>query len=143
MGDGLRDNVYVIVGTVNPSTKIAALQIHVTPLVSWIWIGCLILISGSIVSMWPQLELEESRFWLGARGAAGVAASVMMGIMLAATPAAHAQQQAPSMSPSMSMTGPVTIENDVERSVFSALRCMCGCPREALSTCACETAAED
>jgi cytochrome c-type biogenesis protein CcmF len=141
IGHGLRDDVYVIVGTVNPSTKIASFQIHLNPLVSWIWIGCLILISGSIVSMWPQLELGESRVWLGARGAAGVAASVMLGIMLAATPAAHAQP-APGMVPGMSTTGTVHIENEVERALFGTLRCMCGCPREALSTCACEPASE-
>jgi cytochrome c-type biogenesis protein CcmF len=141
IGHGLRDDVYVIVGTINPSNKnLAALQVHINPLVSWIWIGCIVLIAGSIVCMWPQLELGEARVWAGARGVAATAASVIFGIMLAATPAAHAQTM-PAMPDTN--TGTVRIENDMERSVFGSLRCMCGtCARDLLSTCTCETAEE-
>jgi cytochrome c-type biogenesis protein CcmF len=136
IGRQFRDDVYIIVGTVNPSNKnLAAFQIHINPLVSWIWFGCIVLIAGSVVSMWPQLEFGESRVWAGARGAAAVAASVALGIMLAATPAAQAQ--------TMSHTGTLHIEGDTERAVFGALRCMCGdCPRDLLSTCPCTTADE-
>lgn len=135
IGHGLRDDVYVIVGTINPSNKnLASLQIHLNPLVTWIWIGCLVLIAGSIVCMWPQIELGESRVWAGARGAAATAASVLLGIMLAATPVARAQAPMPG-------SGTVHIESDLERSVFGALRCMCGtCARDLLSTCTCDSA---
>jgi cytochrome c-type biogenesis protein CcmF len=136
IGHGLRDDVYVIVGTINPSNKnLAAFQIHINPLVSWIWLGCLVLIGGSFICMWPQVELGESRVWAGARGVAATAASVVLGIMLSATPAARAQ--------TMVHTGTVHIESDLERSIFSSLRCMCGsCPRDLLSTCPCEAADE-
>jgi len=139
---GLRDDVYVIVGTINPSNRnIADLQIHINPLVTWIWIGCIVLIAGSVVCMWPQIEFGESRIWAGARGVAAVTASIIFGIMLAATPAARAQ--APAQTMPGGSTGTVHIENDTERSVFGALRCMCGtCAREPLSTCTCETAQE-
>jgi cytochrome c-type biogenesis protein CcmH/NrfF len=104
--------------------------------VSWIWLGCIVLIMGSVVCMWPQVEFGESRVWAGARGVAATAASVIFGIMLAATPAAQAQ----TMS---GHTGTVHIENDTERFIFGSLRCMCGtCARDLLSTCACETAEE-
>jgi cytochrome c-type biogenesis protein CcmF len=134
IGHQLHDDLYLVVGTINPSNKnVADFSIHVNPLVSWIWIGCLILIAGSVVCMWPQLELGESRVWAASRGATAVAASVLFGIMLAATPAAHAQD----------MHGVVRIDNDAERAVFGSLRCMCGtCARDLLSTCACETAEE-
>jgi cytochrome c-type biogenesis protein CcmF len=129
------DDVYVIIGTVNPQTKVASFQVHINPLVSWIWLGCLVLIGGSIVSMWPQLELGESRVWAGARAVAATAASVLVGVMLAATPAAYAQD--------MSHEGTVHIENDAERTLFSKLRCMCGgCARDLLSTCPCSAFAE-
>ncbi len=129
----LHDDLYVVVGTINPSNKnVAAFSIHVNPLVGWIWLGCLVLIAGSVVCMWPQLEPGESRVWAGARGAAAAAASVLLGIMLAATPAAHAQD----------MHGVVHIENEVERGIFGALRCTCGCAGDTLATCSCETAEE-
>ena len=132
---GVRDDVYIIVGTIDPTTKVATFQIHINPLVSWIWMGCLILIAGSVVCMWPQVELGESRVWAGARGAAAVGASVVLGIMLAATPSARAQD--------MSHEGIVHIESDAERSIFENVRCMCGdCARDLLSTCPCKTAEE-
>ena len=140
---GFRDDVYVIVGTVNPQTKLAAFQIHVNPLVSWIWFGCLILISGSLVCMWPQFDLGESRVWAGARGIAATAASVMLGIMLAATPAAYAQTRPTAMPEGIPQgTGTVHIESDAERSIFGALRCMCGCAGDTLATCTCGSADE-
>ncbi|MBV9947742.1 MAG: cytochrome c-type biogenesis protein CcmH [Myxococcales bacterium] len=130
---GPHDDLYIVVGTINPSNKnVADFSIHVNPLVSWIWVGCLILIAGSVVCMWPQLEFGESRVWAGARGAAAAAASVLLGIMLAATPAARAQD----------MHGVVHIENEVERGIFGALRCTCGCAGDTLATCSCETAEE-
>ncbi|MGH7439208.1 MAG: heme lyase CcmF/NrfE family subunit, partial [Polyangiaceae bacterium] len=71
IGHGLRDDLYLIVGTIEPNNRnLASFQIHVNPLVSWIWIGCIVLIAGSFVCMWPQLELGESRIWAGARGVA-------------------------------------------------------------------------
>jgi cytochrome c-type biogenesis protein CcmF len=138
IGHGLRDDVYISLGTINPSNKLADLQVHINPLVSWIWLGCVILIAGSMVCMWPQLEPGESRVWVGARGVAATAASVFLGIMLAATPAARAQSTGGMPDTN---TGTVRIDNDTERSVFGALRCMCGtCARDLLSTCTCETA---
>jgi cytochrome c-type biogenesis protein CcmF len=136
---GLRDDFYLIVGSINPSNKnLAAFQFHINPLVSWIWIGCIVLILGSVVCMWPQLELGESRLWAGARGVAAISASIVFGIMLAATPAAQAQTM-----PGSEHSGTVHIESDAERAVFGSLRCMCGtCARDLLSTCTCETAAE-
>src|SRR5690606_18950543 len=35
----LRDDLYTVVGTVNPTTKRATFQFHVNPLVGWIWLG--------------------------------------------------------------------------------------------------------
>jgi cytochrome c-type biogenesis protein CcmF len=134
IGHRLSDDLYLVVGNINASNRnIANFSIHVNPLVTWIWLGCLVLIAGSVVCMWPQMELGESRVWAGARGVAATAASVLLGIMLAATPAAHAQGM-------QDMHGVVRVDNDEERAIFGALRCMCGCARDLLSTCACDTA---
>jgi cytochrome c-type biogenesis protein CcmF len=128
----IRDDLYVVVGTVNPQTKNASFQVHVNPLVGWIWFGCLVLISGSILCMWPQFEVEESRAWAIARSGAAVAASVTLGIMLAIMPAPAFAQG------SSSHAGIVEIHNEKERDVFKSLRCMCGgCQRLPLSDCAC------
>jgi cytochrome c-type biogenesis protein CcmF len=132
----LRDDLYLVVGSINPETKVASLQIHLNPLVGWIWFGAIILIFGSFVGMWPEFDPHESRAWRFARGSAAVATSITLGIVLALLPVpAFAQGTATQHA------GSVQMENAKERTVFGALRCMCGtCPRELLSTCACSTA---
>ncbi|HVJ91542.1 MAG TPA: cytochrome c-type biogenesis CcmF C-terminal domain-containing protein [Labilithrix sp.] len=132
----IRDDLYLVVGSINPETKVASLQIHLNPLVGWIWFGAIILIFGSFVSMWPEFDPEESRAWRFARGSAAVAASTTIGIVLALMPVpAFAQTTATQHS------GSVQMDDPKEKAVFGALRCMCGtCPRELLSTCACSTA---
>lgn len=132
----IRDDLYLVVGSINPETKVASLQIHLNPLVGWIWFGGLIIIFGSIICMWPELEPEESRVWQFARGAGAIATSVTLGVAIALLPVpAFAQGTASQHS------GSVQIDDMKEKQVFGQLRCMCGtCPRELLSTCACSTA---
>lgn len=132
----IRDDLYLVVGSINPETKVASLQIHLNPLVGWIWFGAIILIFGSFVCMWPEFDPEESRVWRFARGTAAVAASTTLGILLALMPVpAFAQTTATQHA------GSVQVDDPKEKAVFGALRCMCGtCPRELLSTCACSTA---
>jgi cytochrome c-type biogenesis protein CcmF len=134
----IRDDLYLVVGTVNPQTKIASLQIHLNPLVGWIWFGAIILICGSIVCMWPELQPEESRAWQFARGSAAVAASVTLGIFLALLPVPAFAQATSSQH-----AGTVHIEDPKEKNIFGKLRCMCGgCQRLPLDSCAC-TYADD
>jgi cytochrome c-type biogenesis protein CcmF len=133
----MREDLYLIVGTVNPESKVATFQVHVNPLVSWIWFGCVVLIFGSVVCMWPQVAPDESRAWAFARGFAGVATSVSLGLVLALLPAPAYAQGMDDMH-----SGTIRIDNEHERDIFGSLRCMCGCPRDLLSTCNCSSFAE-
>ncbi len=129
----LRDDLYVVVGNINPQTKTASFQLHVNMLVSWIWFGCLILMFGSVVCMWPEPVPEEARAWRVARGLAGAIGATSLGVLLALMPT-----QAFALQTSSSHAGTVRIESEQERDVFSGLRCMCGgCERLPLTTCAC------
>jgi cytochrome c-type biogenesis protein CcmF len=131
-----REDLYLIVGTVNPESKVATFQIHVNPLVSWIWFGCIVLIFGSVVCMWPQLAPDESRVWAFARGFAGVATSVSIGLLIALLPApAYAQTGMDDMH-----SGTIRIDNDHEKDIFGSLRCTCGCSLDTLATCSCSYA---
>ncbi len=80
----LRDDLYMIIGMVNPQTKVAAFQMHVNKLISFIWIGGFILFFGALVAMWPDLALEEAGAWGYVRAASGVATMVLFGTLLAA-----------------------------------------------------------
>lgn len=132
----IRDDLYVVVGSINPDTKVASLQIHLNLLVSWIWLGGIVIIIGSFFCMWPDFEPEESRVWHVVRGAGAVATSVILGIVIALLPVpAFAQANASQHA------GSIQIDDPHEKQIFTQLRCMCGtCPRELLSSCACSSA---
>jgi c-type cytochrome biogenesis protein CcmF len=132
----IRDDLYLVVGSINPETKVASLQIHLNPLVGWIWFGAIILIFGSFICMFPELDPNESRAWRVVRGTGAVATSITLGILLALLPVpAFAQGTATQHA------GSVQMDDPKEKAVFGALRCMCGtCPRELLSSCSCSTA---
>jgi cytochrome c-type biogenesis protein CcmF len=97
---GLRDDVYTVVGTVDPMSKRATFQFHLNPLVSWFWIGVLILISGATLSLWPELAFREVGAWAYVRAGAGVATSVMLGLWLTTSPtSAYAASERPTVVP--------------------------------------------
>jgi cytochrome c-type biogenesis protein CcmF len=84
---GLRDDLYVVVGMMDPQSKRATLRFHVNPLVSWVWIGVFVLIGGASVSLWPEVRLREVGVWGFLRASAGAATSVMFALLLGTTPA--------------------------------------------------------
>jgi cytochrome c-type biogenesis protein CcmF len=136
MHRSIGEDLYVIVGTVNLETRVATLQVHVNPLVSWIWYGTLVLIFGTVVCMWPRLAPDPYGAWAYGRNLATAAATLSFALLLALFSApAYAQGGMDDMH-----SHTVRILNDHERDVFASLRCMCGCPRDLLSTCSCESA---
>ena len=86
MRRSLREDIYTVVGTVDPQTKRATFQFHLNALVSWIWVGVMVLVGGSLVSLWPELSFREAGAWSYLRASAGVATSSMLAIWLCVTP---------------------------------------------------------
>ena len=137
MVHSLRDDLYLVLGQANPQTKVASFQVHINPLVSWVWGGCLILLLGAVACLWPEPQPDESRAWRFSRGLAATASGVMFGILLATMPAPGFAQSSSAHS------GTVHIENETERELFGKVRCMCGgCERLLLTACACAEAAD-
>jgi cytochrome c-type biogenesis protein CcmF len=132
----IRDDLYVIVGEVNAETKVASFHTHVNPFVSWIWMGVLVLIAGALVSMWPEVAVQEARGWSYLRMAGGLTSAIIFGVLVALSPALAFGQSSSSLH-----AGTVEINDPTERAIFSRLLCQCGgCPRLPLTTCICPTA---
>ncbi len=143
----LREDVYAIMNSVNPQTKVGTFRIIVRPFVVWIWIGGMLMIFGTAVSMAPSVRevLGEAR----ARaplpaGAAAAATAIVLAVLTGAalfavlSPGrAHAQNDGSSSL----HAGSVTMRNPTERQLFSRLLCQCGdCQRLPLTSCACSWA---
>lgn len=86
----LRDDLYMIIGMVNPQTKTAAFQMHVNRLISFIWLGGFIVFFGAVVAMWPEVAFEEAGAWGYVRAASGVATMVLFSYLLASGSSAYA-----------------------------------------------------
>jgi cytochrome c-type biogenesis protein CcmF len=137
-----RDDLYVIMSTVDPATQRATFRVVVRPFVAWIWFGGLVGLLGAALGLWPHARdivaraeasgggrRQRARLW----PALTVIALAILGAGL--IPAlARAQSDASSSL----HAGTVIIHDPEERQLFSRLLCQCGdCARLPLDTCAC------
>lgn len=83
----VKDDLYVVVGSVNPTTKRATFRFHVNPLVSWIWLGVIVMIGGATISLWPEVSWRRLGVWGSVRLATSASAGVMLAILVASAPA--------------------------------------------------------
>ncbi len=83
----VRDDLYVVVGNANPQTKKATFRFRINPLVSWIWVGVLLMIGGAVTSLWPEVAWRRLGAWGTVRLAATGATGVMVSIVMATAPA--------------------------------------------------------
>jgi cytochrome c-type biogenesis protein CcmF len=98
------NDLYVIIGMANPTTKAASFQLHVNKLISFMWFGAAILVLGAIVAMWPEISFDDDDpgAFAYVRAAGSVVASLVFGLLLAGGPA-------------MAYGGPDIVERDGPR----------------------------
>jgi cytochrome c-type biogenesis protein CcmF len=78
-----KNDLYLVIGMVSPQSKVAAFQMHVNHLISFIWFGVGILIFGAIIAMWPDIAFEEAGAFSYVRAAGAVGTAVIFGLLLA------------------------------------------------------------
>ena len=130
-------DVYVVMNSVNPSTKVGTFKMIVRPLVMWIWLGGLLLIFGTLVAISPSIKelLGDVRLPRGKKSlAVGLSTLLILCVAFVFTHSANAQSDGTSSL----HAGSVSLKNKQERKLFERLLCGCGdCARLPLSTCAC------
>lgn len=82
----MRQDLYTVIGTVDPQSKRGTFRFHVNPLVMWIWCGGIVLILGAGISLWPDVSFGELGAWSYVRASAGVAAGTAFSFWLAMSP---------------------------------------------------------
>jgi len=132
--------------SVSPETKVGVFRVIVRPFVAWIWIGGLIMIFGTAVSMAPSVREvlgevrapRRSAFGMPAAATTAIFLLVALAALWLATPAFAAAQNDGSSS---LHAGTVTMRSNEERQLFARLLCECGgCQRLPMSSCICEWA---
>jgi hypothetical protein len=67
----------------------------VNPLVSFIWLGLLILITGTVTSLFPELSFAEAGAWTYVRASAGAATGVAFAVWMAMAPSMSYSHERP------------------------------------------------
>ncbi|MDZ7343697.1 MAG: heme lyase CcmF/NrfE family subunit [candidate division KSB1 bacterium] len=50
----LREDLYVVLGEHQADTNAATFHVYLNPLVSWVWIGGMVLTIGTLITLWPD-----------------------------------------------------------------------------------------
>ncbi len=56
----LRSDLYVVLAGVDDKSGMATFDVFLTPLVSWLWLGGLMMALGTMVAMWPNAREREA-----------------------------------------------------------------------------------
>ncbi|MBL8680823.1 MAG: cytochrome c biogenesis protein CcsA [Myxococcales bacterium] len=158
-----REDLYTVMASVSPTTRVAHLKAFVTPLVLWIWIGAIILIIGTAIGLWPEASVvadaARDRNKAGkprdsddvtsapvaataARSSSAAAIVFALGAASALLWPSSANAQGHTHSSPPPVAGASEQMSPRERKVFDRLLCMCGgCARLPLATCTCDEAA--
>ncbi len=133
---GLREDLFVVLGSFEPKSDLATFKMIVNPLVNWIWIGFVLLSLGTAIALVPR-RLQRA---LGAVRVSSLLVVLGLAAALGAlAPAeAWAAPEAKRAHTPEEKTSPVKIVSEAERRLFSRIACMCPtCPRIPLADCQC------
>ncbi len=150
------EDVYVVLTGYDLETGLANFRVYLNPLISWVWIGTLMLLFGTLVCLIPQSAVDRMSGRGGPRSGAklGRAAdvSIVAGLVFALVMlggGAEAQAQAEHVKPGMGM-GDTSVgyaalnrpSNAIEAKAMKELICPCGCKRESIFDCKCAPASD-
>jgi cytochrome c-type biogenesis protein CcmF len=147
------EDVYVVLTGYDLDSQMANFRVFINPLISWVWIGFLMLGLGTMICLIPQWLVDRvtpkagGRGGVGRAGELGILALVLGGLVVGYAPEAHAAGGEHVVVgggmgddgvgyPAMNRP-----ENDTQAKAMKELLCVCGCPREAIFDCKCKSAA--
>ena len=125
-------DLYIVLAGDDMETQTATFQVHVNPLVDWIWFGFGIMAFGTVIALLP----ESAFAFAAAKVPAGAATTgLLLFFLLAPAAPARAQQHTDAVA------GPVPPRTALEKKMRGELVCVCGdCPHYSLTDCLCPVA---
>ena len=128
------EDLYVVLAGYEVDTQSATFQIHVNPLVDWIWFGMGVIIIGTIIALLP----ERAFVFATGRVPEGAVTTTLVLLMLMSAGAGLRAQHVVS-----AQTVSVVPRSPVERQLQDDIICMCGtCGRKRVGECTCDIAVQ-
>jgi cytochrome c-type biogenesis protein CcmF len=118
----LAEDLYVTLGGYEVGTQVANLEIHVNPLVNWVWMGFGILALGTGIALLPERVYAFAVARMPIEAAATTTALTLILAILFATPA-FAQ---PGMSGDQNTRTSFYARTDLEKQLQHEIVCTCG-----------------
>ena len=131
----LAEDFYVVLAEYDPADQHVILQVHVNPLVNWVWFGVAIMFIGTITAFLPERAIAFAT----SRVPEGASTTTLVLFLLVSAGATRLGAQHVE-GPQYARAVPTT---QLERDLQSHLVCMCGgCGRQRIGDCICPVAAE-
>ena len=123
------EDLYIVMPGYEFQEQTASVEVHINPLINWIWVGFGVLAIGTLIALLPESAFS---FAVARLPADAVTATLLLLVVLLAPGVALAQHvEAPT-------AGGLVMRSPQEKAVTSKLACWCGgCPRLPVGTCAC------
>src|SRR6185436_6121134 len=149
----VQEDVYVVLTGYDVETKLANFRVFVNPLISWVWLGTVILAFGTLICLIPQglvdrISGRPVKTRLGRAAELAVLLLIAFGLVAGLASQAHAQaehvREGMGMGDaSVSYSSRARPQNDTEEKAMKEALCPCGgCKRESLYICKCGPAAD-
>ena len=123
------EDLYIVMPAFEIEEQTASVEVHINPLVNWVWLGFGILAIGTGIALLPEASLG---FAVAKLPAEAVTASVVLLAILLSSGAAFAQHVETGQDPRLQLVSPQS------REVAHKLACWCGgCSRLPVGQCSC------
>jgi cytochrome c-type biogenesis protein CcmF len=122
------EDLYIVMPAFELQEQTASVEVHINPLVNWIWFGFGVLALGTFVALLPEAAFGFATARLGAE----VAATMLVFGLVFLPALAHAQhtETAPAAT--------LVVRTPAERAVAQRLACWCGgCSKLPVDVCSC------
>jgi cytochrome c-type biogenesis protein CcmF len=123
------EDLYVVMAAYSLEDQTASVEVHINPLVNWVWFGFGILAIGTGIALLPEASMS---FAMAKVPAEAVTATLLLLSLLVPAGAAFAQHVETGQDPRLQLTSPES------REVAHKLACWCGgCSKLPVGQCAC------
>src|SRR5918993_896827 len=126
---GFAEDLYIVMAAYSIEDQTASVEVHINPLVNWVWFGFGILAIGTGIALLPEASIS---FAVAKMPAEAMTATILLLSILLSGGTAFAQHVETGQDPRLQLTSPES------REVAHKLACWCGgCSKLPVGQCAC------